>query len=193
MIALFVAGYEQGDEAAFRADFQTLIADSYSAPLPAALQSQCRDLGVHASSPLAEAVAGTASTISAADASAACGEDTACMVPSGTTLLLDGSLKVAALVVRGTVEWTDASQPAEEQWLCAGYVAVEVGGAWSMNVTAKRAIVYVMGMLLRLGSNSRLVDTYGYLHARLVPAQPTARCITCWARAPSERRAAGSS
>ena len=72
-------------------------------------------------------------------------------------------------------------------------MAVEVGGAWSMNVTAKRAIVYVMGMLLRLGSNSRLVDTYGYLHARLVPAQPTARCITCWARAPSERRAAGSS
>jgi hypothetical protein len=162
VLLLFVAAYEQGDEAAFRADFQTLIADSYSAPLPAALRYQCRDLGVHASSPLTEAAAGTASTISAADASAACGEDTACVVPSGSTLLLDGSLKVAALVVRGTVVWTDVSQPTDDQWLCAGYVAVEVGGAWSMNVTAKRAIVYVMGAAV-LGlehQTSRRMATY---------------------------------
>ena len=137
--------FQQADEEAFRSSFPTLIADSYSAPLPAELHSACRGLGVPVSSPLDEIVAGTASTITAAEAGAVCGDDSVCVIPSGSTLRMDGNLRVAALVVRGgAVEWTDESQQADAQWLCAGYVAVTDGGTWRMNVTASRAFIYVM-------------------------------------------------
>ena len=37
-----------------------------------------------------------------------------------------GPLNVGALLVRGTLVWDDTTQAgAAEQWLCAGYVAVE--------------------------------------------------------------------
>jgi hypothetical protein len=64
-------------------------------------------------------------------------------LPFAVTLVMDGSLNVGALVVRGSVLWTDATQPAAEQWLCAGYVAVEDSAVFNVTVVSASAIVYL--------------------------------------------------
>ena len=53
-----------------------------------------------------------------------CGTNTICVVPKGMTLTMSGDLNVAALVVNGTLTWSDTTQTANDQWLCAGYIAV---------------------------------------------------------------------
>ena len=88
------------------------------------------------------AVVLTAAQTTAAAAQAAC-TDAICVVPAGLTLTLDASLNVGALIVRGAVRWDDATQTAPQQWLCAGYVAVEPGGLFNLTVLNAEAFVYI--------------------------------------------------
>jgi hypothetical protein len=55
---------------------------------------------------------------------------------------MDAALNVCALIVRGTLVWTDETQEAAVQWLCAGYVVVD-GGNLTLAVTHKRAVLYI--------------------------------------------------
>ena len=80
---------------------------------------------------------------SAADLAKLCGTDTRCIVPANTSVSLEASLNVVSLIVRGKVTWTDQTQTATEQWLCAGFVAVEPGGSFLLRVHQKSAFVYI--------------------------------------------------
>ncbi|KAL7542580.1 hypothetical protein ACHAXR_011906 [Thalassiosira sp. AJA248-18] len=71
-------------------------------------------------------------TVSAASAQAQCGGGSSngnissvCIVPRGLRLIMSSSLNVPALIVRGELYWRDSDQVMEDQFLCAGYVAVE--------------------------------------------------------------------
>lgn len=52
-------------------------------------------------------------------------------------------LNVGALVIRGSLEWTDTTQLASHAFLCAGYVAVEGDGSWDMTIQQKYAWIYI--------------------------------------------------
>ena len=69
----------------------------------------------------AEVTLASGSTSAAEARDQGCSETAVCVVPEGVALTLDSPLVVGALVVRGTVTWTDATQAAATQWLCAGY------------------------------------------------------------------------
>lgn len=81
--------------------------------------------------------------VGSASVTSQCGMDSVCIVPIGTTLQVDRSLNLAALVVRGTVEWNDGTQAHHSAFLCAGYVAIEGQGKWDMDLQVKDAYVYI--------------------------------------------------
>ena len=81
--------------------------------------------------------------VDVAGVAAQCGNDAVCVLPLGTTLRVDGSLDVGALVVRGAVEWTDGTQAPPRAVVCAGYVAVEGHGRWDMDLQEKEAAIYI--------------------------------------------------
>ena len=72
-----------------------------------------------------------------------CGTDSVCIIPIGTTLQVDTSLNLGALIVRGAVEWSDDTQVHPSAFLCAGYVAIEGSGMWDMNLQVKDAFIYI--------------------------------------------------
>lgn len=65
--------------------------------------------------------------VSASSAQAQCDANLAsvCVVPRGLRLIMDGNLNVPALKVQGDLVWREDDQVGDEQYLCAGYVAVE--------------------------------------------------------------------
>jgi hypothetical protein len=134
-------GFLQQDGADYQASWASLVSASHSVALPSSLTMACKAQGTNGGSP--PEVSLSAGIVSAAEAQAACDANTACVVPAGATLLLDGSLNVGSLVVRGSVVWTDETQPTDVQWLCAGYVAVEVGGAFNMSLGSRHAYLFI--------------------------------------------------
>lgn len=112
--------FAQEDEAAYMNAFGTLIKDSYAAPLPEDLRTRCQNQN--------QAAGATSRTISnsmtSSDLQAFCGTDTICTVPTGLTVTMNSNLNVAALVISGSLIWSDNTQVANAQWLCAGYIAV---------------------------------------------------------------------
>jgi hypothetical protein len=133
----------QDDVSAFLASFAAIEAASTDAPRPAQLSVQCEG---HAkvAQPMAP-VSLVGATLSAADVQAQCGTSSTCIVPAGVTVFMDSSVHVGALVVRGTWRWDDALQPGADQWLCAGYCAVEAGGLFNLTVhdAGHRAYVFI--------------------------------------------------
>ena len=71
-----------------------------------------------------------------------CGLGDICVIPPGTTLIMDRSINLGALVVRGKLLWTDDKSP-ENAFLCAGYVAVEGQGIWEMKLEWKSGWIYI--------------------------------------------------
>ena len=61
------------------------------------------------------------------------------------TVLVSSSINVGALLIRGSVVWGDNTQEAPGLHLCAGYVVVESGGVFDLQVTdgSKTAVVYI--------------------------------------------------
>ena len=153
------SGFQENDEDVYMSNFSTIIADSYSAlddRAPQALLDQCRSFNgdaVNAANAAVEVVL-QASTpdglyVSAASAAAQCGSTSLCIIPPGLTLRMETHLNVAALVVRGKLEWTPAtigSGAGGDMWLCAGYVAVEGLGAFNLDISSSsssRAWIYI--------------------------------------------------
>ena len=139
LLRLSAQSFNQGDTGSFASSWPQLIADSYSAPLPAALEQQCKGKTGAASLSTVR----LSSSSGAAAAQAACGSQSHCVVPPGVTLTMDGSLDVGALTVQGTLLWSDTSQSAAEQWLCAGFVAVETRGVFELDVTRGNAFIFI--------------------------------------------------
>jgi hypothetical protein len=172
--------YAVGDWAAYAADFASLLAASYSQPLPSGM-ANCREQGAAAGN-LPEIALPSGRSIGAAEAAATCGSASRCVVPAGSTLLMDSSLNLAALLVHGAVVWTDATQASDEMWLCAGLIMVESGGSFNMSIAAKRAYVYVKAN----GQTHPVIGRRafgGYLSAISVAGKPLARTWSLLAEA----------
>ena len=136
--------YNQGDDALYLSEYSSLVADSFSEPLPPAIAAACKGSGPRQAMPgEVELAAGVVH--SAAQAQATCGTSSTCIVASGATLRMDGPLNVGALLVRGRVVWDETSQQAAEQWLCSGYVVVPPGGVFNMSLRsgARRGWIYL--------------------------------------------------
>ena len=122
------ASYSQVDD---------LSGDNANKP-PQALLDQCKNGGY--SNPAREVtlVPGSmGTTVSASFAQTQCGTDSICIVPDELTLLMDGSLNVGALIVRGVLEWTADTQPTSgDQFLCGGYIVVENNGYFNMELNS---------------------------------------------------------
>lgn len=140
--------FYKDDEQLYLSKFNDLISDSYSTleSAPSALLTECRTSSSSSGQILPERiVASLSSTISSSLVSQQCGSNDGytCVIPAGMTLRMDSNLNVAALIVRGKVEWTDATQSSTHQWLCAGYVAVEEGGVFNLEVLSGKFSAWV--------------------------------------------------
>lgn len=116
-------GYEafsQEDEAAYLDAFSTLIKDSYSASLPQDLIAACKNQPRTTTTTIKSM---TTSMLSS-DLQLFCGSDSICTIPTGFTVTMNSNLNVAALILNGSLIWNDISQSSNDQWLCAGYIAV---------------------------------------------------------------------
>jgi len=113
-------GFSQQDEARYLSNFNTLIKDSYSAPLPTEIITKCKSKGQLTNVPVVSITSSMTSDV----LQTRCGSSSICTIPSGITVEMTSSLNVASLVVQGTLEWSDSSQIENDQYLCAGYIAV---------------------------------------------------------------------
>lgn len=113
--------FSQKDEAEYIASFQTLIKNSYSAELPSGIKSSCVDKGsASANSPTVL----IDKSMNSYDVQLKCGSNSICTIQSGVVITMTSSLNLAALVIRGTFNWNDQTQSSNDQWICAGYIAV---------------------------------------------------------------------
>ncbi|CAF1148840.1 unnamed protein product [Rotaria sordida] len=128
----------QQDEAAYIGAFSTLIKDSYSAPLPGDLVAMCKNQNQVTVS----TVKSITTSMLSSDLQIFCGTETICTIPTGFTVTMNSNLNVAALVLDGSLVWNDVTQPSSDQWLCAGYIAVN-GGQFDMNLTSKQGYIYI--------------------------------------------------
>ena len=134
------------------AKFDEINAASYAAVddsesnVPAQLITQCKNKKVAPfipdSSQFEEVNVVGGGRVDVAQVKQFCTEYSICIIPYGTTLEITDNLNVAALIVRGAVEWDDSTSP-ENTFVCAGYVAVEGNGLWNMNLQSKSAWIYI--------------------------------------------------
>jgi hypothetical protein len=145
--------FQQGDSASYVSQFAQLIANSYAAiddpsVAPASLLSSCRNAGSQSALGTVLVSEATPTQLTAAEVQQRCGEDNDCVIGENVTLNMSGSLKLRSLVVRdgGTVRWNAQTQASSDAWICAGYVVVEGGGVWDLDLqdASKRAWIYIM-------------------------------------------------
>ena len=155
--------YNHGDETNYLANFDQTIASSYAAIddgglAPQGLLSQCKgpqildfsfavEIIVQPDDPSTGIVSASSVQDQCSTTSATDGNPNICVVPSGVQLLMTSSLIVDALVVRGQLYWRDVDHSqVGDQWLCAGFVAIESEGQFIMNVqdAAKTSWIYIM-------------------------------------------------
>ncbi|KAL6070177.1 G8 domain-containing protein [Balamuthia mandrillaris] len=133
--------YMDYDQDVYLDEYELLTETSYGVPLPtgmAACQGSTKGPASPTQVPIDE-------DMTAAEFQSACGSSSTCVIEEGVTVTLDGNVNVAAIVNKGTIEWTDESQTADEQWLCSGYVVTELNGVFNLTVTSedKRAYIYL--------------------------------------------------
>lgn len=108
--------FGEQDEASYLESFDTLIKDSYSAPLPNDLKAECK--AANLATPVT--IKTITSSMSSARFQEFCGYDSICTIPAGFTVTMSSNLNVAALIVKGNLVWNDENQFSNTQWLCAG-------------------------------------------------------------------------
>ena len=118
-------GFGNKDEAAYMSSFDTLIKDSYSDKLPAILINTCKNKPTIQSSLQIKTI--TTSPITSAKVQELCNTNTICVIETGVVVTMSSNLNLAALIIKGSLNWNDQTQVSNDQWLCAGYVAVDKG------------------------------------------------------------------
>jgi hypothetical protein len=142
-LSAFVA-YEQSAGIPYLSNFPSIISASYTAAGDAQLNGLlggCKNAG-----PLIEGeitVVSDDSFITAGEVQQQCDTSKVCIIPSGVTLEMTESLQVGALRIQGRLEWTDSTQVDEEIYLCAGYVVTEESAEFYMNLSWKKAWIYI--------------------------------------------------
>ena len=138
-----VKGFSQADEAAYLATWSDMVKDSYTEPLPPNFDPTCiatSNSYTTASNLITKTIIGN---FNAAAFQTECGPSSLCVLSQGSTLTMDGNLNVAALIIKGTVTWTDTTQVLPQQWLCAGYVVVEDKGSFLMSLSSASHKAYI--------------------------------------------------
>lgn len=85
--------------------------------------------------------------VSSLDVQAQCAEDSTktCIIEGDLTLQMESSLKVHSLVLRNGAKLLLTDEHAQDHmWLCAGYVAVEVSGTFTLKLDGLHAWIYIM-------------------------------------------------
>ena len=107
--------------------------DSYSTPKPTALAAACASQSTTAAAgtlPIKTASADRGSSVSAVSLTAQCAGNVLCIVPVGITLRMDGNVNVAALIVRGSVDWSSSG-------LCCNNTALQCMSETGCRTTAR--------------------------------------------------------
>lgn len=137
------AAYWQHDEGPYLADFQNHhLPNSYTAleqEFPD-LKNRCRGNGL-GSPPTRTVSIQSPSTIYASSTS--CGPNDICIVETGVTLIMDTSLILGALIVKGRLVWNDSSQSHQDQYLCAGYMVAEENGRFELSLTSPKQKAWI--------------------------------------------------
>ena len=81
--------------------------------------------------------------VTTADVESQCDLTSICIVPDGLSFQMTSNLNIGSLIIRGSLEWTDATQASSNAYLCAGYIAIEGTGQWNMNVQQKNSWIYI--------------------------------------------------
>ena len=84
----------------------------------------------------------TAGALTAKELMTSCGLNSRCIIPAGTTVSMSSDINVAALVVQGMLHWTDTTAY-WDHYLCSGYISVEAGGSFILNVSHHKAFIYI--------------------------------------------------
>ena len=140
-----VQGFLQSDEAAYLASWSTITQDSYTEPLPEDFDLTCiANASSYTDAYNIENVT-LVGNFNSSTFQNLCGFNSLCILASGSTLTMDGNLNVAALIIHGTLTWTDFTQKLSQQWLCAGILVVEKQGSFIMNLASidHKAYIYL--------------------------------------------------
>ncbi len=113
--------FEDKQENEYLNSWSSLIKDSYSAYLPDALKNQCKSQPTLLQNLPIQSIK---NSITSEKVQQICGTDSICTIEKGVTVTMNSNLNVAALSVKGYLSWNDQTQRSDEQWLCAGYIAV---------------------------------------------------------------------
>lgn len=141
LIWRLVKGYVQDSEQSYLDNFQTLINDSYSESLPLDLLNTCKNSEIFNKQNVQNKSI-TIGSITSEQVQKICSNNTICIIETGVIVKMNSNLNLAALVLKGILNWSDSSQILADQWLCAGYVAVN-GGQLNMNLIEKKGYIYI--------------------------------------------------
>jgi hypothetical protein len=145
------APYKQDHTADYVNDFPALMAKSYTAvdkEAPLQLLAACSTEQQSPSTGTVQVVPTTTgdTVVSSFEVQAQCSDSTkTCIIEGDLTLQMKSSLKVHSLILRDGAKllWTD-EHAEDHMWLCAGYVAVEVGGTFALQLDDLHAWIYIM-------------------------------------------------
>lgn len=145
------AAYWQHDEGPYLEDFENHhLPKSYTAleqEFPE-LKNRCRGNGFASSPPSRTVLIQSPSTIYASSAewqATSCSSNDVCVIDAGITVIMDTSLVLGALIIKGRLVWNDSYQSQQDQYLCAGFVVIEENGKFelSLNSSQKKAWIYL--------------------------------------------------
>lgn len=133
-------GFFDRNEQLYMESFETLIKDSYSENLPLDLINACKSKPIFKSSLQIKTI--TSTSITSAKVQELCSTDSLCVIDTDVVVTMNSNLNLAALIIKGKFEWNDQTQSSNDQWLCAGYVAVDKGEL-NMKLTKKKGYIYI--------------------------------------------------
>ena len=147
------AKYHRGEESLYMQNFDSIIADSYSAvdddSAPGLLLQECKNTPF-VKEPVQEVIVKASEDnafLSSSSVKMQCGLDTKCIIPAGVAVTMDSNLNLASLVIKGSIIWNDQTQKENHQWLCSGFVAVEENGQFNLDLSNenndKTAWIYI--------------------------------------------------
>jgi len=134
------AAYWQHDEGAYLSNYDAIINGSYAEVDTESNRNVLRNCQ-GGSLPTREVSINSPTSVYASQIP--CGPNDICIVEAGVSLIMDTSLIVGAMIVKGDLEWNDVTQKEEIQYVCGGYIVVEGQGNFKMHVERKRAFIYI--------------------------------------------------
>mmetsp|Transcript_20603 Transcript_20603/g.50593 ORF Transcript_20603/g.50593 Transcript_20603/m.50593 type:complete len:1472 (+) Transcript_20603:229-4644(+) len=173
-IAVVRAAYWQHDEGPYLADFQNHhLPNSYTAleqEFPD-LKNRCRGNGLGSPPTRTVSIQFPPTIYASSDEwqATSCGPNDICIIESGVTLIMDTSLILGALIIKGRLVWNDSSQSHQDQYLCAGYMVVEGNGRFELSLASpqQKAWIYLRNNgAIHPALRSRVLGSFagGYNH-----------------------------